>query len=552
MSRLLTALGGDKPAEFVKPLAKPPPSLIKAAKRLNSLPIKDGIREILSLAGLQLLEYLLFIEQHQIEENIKFYNIEGAKMATDRSFLRLQVHGLAEKRPSVLIGDSVLARSPSDRRRAWRGYVHVVERESVLLKFNSAFHSNFINGSTHHIQFSVNDLPAKRCLTALKLLSTHKNVKYFRSPMALYESTTPDVPNLTDAQLLSRAPLNSRQKQAVSFIAFGPILRAPYILFGPAGTGKTTTLVEAILQVVRMDDTAKVLVVTPSNSAADHVVEKLSPHFKPLGMFRLNALHRRSETVPAAVNPYCHEQSTDWFSLPSMGALRDKSVVVATCISAGMLYAVDIGEHFTHVFVDEASQATEPETLIALAGITTQDCRFVLAGDPKQLGPIIHSVLARRMKYDMSFMERLFGNATYQKYSIFNHFGGYNPFYITKLTHNYRSHASLLQVPSTLFYDSELIASAVKQRSESFIGWRHLPNPNVPLLFHSITFKDEREENSPSYFNAGEASVVVDYVKKVLAYEKWPVRPKDIGIISPYHKQVQKIRTALTKESALC
>lgn len=54
--------------------------------------------------------------------------------------------------------------------------------------------------------------------------------------------------------------------------------------------------------------------------------------------------------------------------------------------------------HFTHIFVDEASQATEPETLVTLANLldVNKGGQLVLAGDPKQLGPILRSPLARK------------------------------------------------------------------------------------------------------------------------------------------------------------
>lgn len=53
--------------------------------------------------------------------------------------------------------------------------------------------------------------------------------------------------------------------------------------------------------------------------------------------------------------------------------------------------------HFTHIFIDEAGHATEPETVVALAGLASRrklETQVILAGDPKQLGPIIASPIA--------------------------------------------------------------------------------------------------------------------------------------------------------------
>ncbi len=64
--------------------------------------------------------------------------------------------------------------------------------------------------------------------------------------------------------------------------------------------------------------------------------------------------------------------------------------------------------HFTHVFMDESGQAVEPESLISLAGLFDPDCKdggqIVLAGDPKQLSPILRSPIAlkvRKLLYDL-------------------------------------------------------------------------------------------------------------------------------------------------------
>ncbi|GAA6103763.1 putative helicase mov-10-B.1 [Tachysurus ichikawai] len=72
-----------------------------------------------------------------------------------------------------------------------------------------------------------------------------------------------------------------------------------------------------------------------------------------------------------------------------------------------------------------------------------------------------------------------------------------------------------------------------------------------PLIFHGVSGKDERESNSPSFFNTSEITVVVDYLKKLLLTQGKKgiarISPKDIGIITPYRKQVEKLRKAIIK-----
>ena len=79
-----------------------------------------------------------------------------------------------------------------------------------------------------------------------------------------------------------------------------------------------------------------------------------------------------------------------------------------------------------------------------------------------------------------------------------------------------------------------------------------MPNKEVPLVFHGIVGDDQRESRSPSYFNPEEAAMVVQYVQDLLEVKEKSVAkkvlPKEIGIISPYRRQVQKIRELMNKK----
>lgn len=69
--------------------------------------------------------------------------------------------------------------------------------------------------------------------------------------------------------------------------------------------------------------------------------------------------------------------------------------------------------------------------------------------------------------------------------------------------------------------------------------FERLPVPGVPLLWHGVQGKNMREGNSPSWFNPDEASIVFGYVRDLLE-SPLPITPADIGIISPYNKQVRQ------------
>lgn len=115
------------------------------------------------------------------------------------------------------------------------------------------------------------------------------------------------------------------------------------------------------------------------------------------------------------------------------------------------------------------------------------------------------------------------------------------------LVRNYRCHPKLLDVPNRLFYDGKLLPFADIPTVSSLLDWEHLP-AKMPLLFHGVIGKDVQEESSPSWFNVEEAVQVVKYVGLLLGNRgRIRVTEADIGIISPYHKQVQKIKQALKK-----
>jgi len=101
------------------------------------------------------------------------------------------------------------------------------------------------------------------------------------------------------------------------------------------------------------------------------------------------------------------------------------------------------------------------------------------------------------------------------------------------------------QVPNKLFYRDQLIPAALEEDSHNLIGWRHLVNPQLPVIFHGVQGIASQEGSSPSWFNVDELTVVIDYVVKLLEDSDIPVLGEHIGIITPYQKQVMKIREAL-------
>ena len=71
----------------------------------------------------------------------------------------------------------------------------------------------------------------------------------------------------------------------------------------------------------------------------------------------------------------------------------------------------------------------------------------------------------------------------------------------------------------------------------------------VPMIFHGVIGQDLKEETSPSFFNIEEVVIVRDYIKKLLDMRQNKISPKEIGVIAPYRRQVQKIRQKLKKDN---
>ena len=306
-------------------------------------------------------------------------------------------------------------------------------------------------------------------------------------------------------------------------------------------------MVEAILQVGRTRPSEKILICAPSNAAADLLLERLAARgISNDMMFRVMASQRNISEVKELVQSYCcYDKNAEEFFIPDF--LDEYHYVVCTCGMAPRLRQYVYCGHFKTVFVDECSQATEPEVLGCFTGLVRNDgsSQLVLAGDPKQLGPVINSEVAKTAGLGLSLLERLMEGPLYTKNKTnFPLNLGYNPLCITKLAKCYRCHPDILYVPNKLFYDGELVDCASKNISHAMLSWRKLPNSSSPLVFHGVAGQEIQEASSPSWFNVAEIELVIEYVKQLVGQ----VKPKDIGIITPYSKQVQKIKIALTRK----
>ena len=155
------------------------------------------------------------------------------------------------------------------------------------------------------------------------------------------------------------------------------------------------------MQLVRRDPAVRVLVCTPSDTAADLLAECLAAAgLDSDKLYRLGVLSRYEEDMSEDI------QRSSLF--PGLERLLAFRVVLSTCSSAGMLQALDVPVgHFSYIVIDEAAQADEPLAMIPIIGFSNAHTNIILAGDPNQLGPNIKSPTAARAGLGKSYLERL-------------------------------------------------------------------------------------------------------------------------------------------------
>ncbi|KAJ1384376.1 P-loop containing nucleoside triphosphate hydrolase [Sesbania bispinosa] len=477
---------------------------------------------------------LIIMEEIQLEEDMRTYDMECITMRKRANqFLSLEVPGLAERRPSLVHGDYIFAKRASEHDKnttpVYQGFIHRVEADEVYLKFDPEFHFYHRDENLYNVHFTYNRINMRRLYQAIEAAENLGTEFLFPSTSSRRRSIK------TTALVPISGTYNEQQECSIKMI-LGCKGAPPYVIHGPPGTGKTRTIVEAVLQLYTHHKNARILICAPSNSAADHILEKLlvqqDVEFHENEIFRLNASTRPYEDVKPELIRFCFFDELI-FKCPPHSALNHYRIIVSTYMSASLLYAEDVARgHFSHIFLDEAGQASEPETLIPISHLCRKETVVVLAGDPLQLGPVIYSKTADEFGLGISYMERLFECELYSS-------GDVN--YVTKLIRNYRCHPEILYLPSKLFYDGELMAC--RDSTTFMVTPEFLPNKEFPILFFGIQGCDEREGNNPSWFNRIEASKVVEVVRRLIAGGN--IREHDIGIITPYRQQVLKIRQTL-------
>lgn len=379
--------------------------------------------------------------------------------------------------------------------------------------------------------------------------------------------------------------LNYEQLKTVDVIRNRTYGTVPYLISGPPGTGKTKTIVEIALQLAenkpyRMmsKGRGRILLCAPSDSAADTLVQRLKLTLShPSQLLRLNGRSRGFAEVPQDIMLYCYIED-DMFSMPPFAQMMKYQVVVTTCRDASMLVDACLTNsdlwklqkglqaafadeddsqlscpklHWSMLMLDEAAQATEPESMIPLMVVIPPPefpadygtPGLVMAGDTKQLGP---KTDGRNAALETSLFARLFERPIYRDHPLRRSAEtGLKPSMLpiirptfTNLIRNYRSHPSILAVPSALFYHDTLLPEA--EHVDGLMRWSGWRGRKWPVLFAPNTGLDDVGQDGGGWFNRTEARQALTFARQFV--QENLIRQPDICIMSPFMAQVRLLR----------
>ncbi|KAF9414337.1 hypothetical protein HW555_007734 [Spodoptera exigua] len=491
---------------------------------------------------------LLWYEETVIRVNIKNYNMSRATMKIQPNpnydiVYSLTVPGLSEKRPSLMIGDLLFVRPHNQQEVMFEAIVKEVnENEALIGDLHAKFTNYYAMDGLFDIRFFLSRISLERMHKAVN--DIRNNGHYTRIFPKENECVKKAPPILNYFNPLVEA--NLEQRCAVECIVTNSSGTAPYLLHGPPGTGKTITIVEAILQLAISERNYHIMVCTDSNMAADHVASMLIQysHLFPKSnwLLRANSKFRNWETLPKCLLKYSNGTSRHHFINIAIKDFMSYRIVVTTLSHAakfGRLMARRrIGHHISHLFIDEAAQASEPACLIPVCGLLKKCGSLILAGDPHQLGPVVISRNAAEIGLGTSLMERLKkDNSLYSD-------SRNDPNYVIMLRNNFRSHPDILEIPDKLFYKGQLRACSTEDplSTTDILGEKETSRA---IVFHGVLSKEERIGKSPSFFNTMECEMVLQYVKRLVQVHEVPM--SDIGIVTPYIRQVYQIKKSLTE-----
>ena len=359
--------------------------------------------------------------------------------------------------------------------------------------------------------------------------------------------------------------LNQTQEDAVNMV-----LRAKdvAIVHGPPGTGKTTTLVEAIRETLMRE--SQVLVCAQSNMAVDWISEKLVD--RGINVLRIGnptrvndkmlsfTYERRFEAHPdyphlwairkAIRELRAHRKRGDEKFHQKLESLKGRATEleirinnelfgearVIACTLVGAANRLLDGQKYGTLFIDEAAQALEAACWIPIRRVS----RVILAGDHCQLPPTVKSIAALKAGLGKTLMERIVEM---------------KPEVVTLLKMQYRMNDDIMRFSSNYFYDGQVeSAPNVKYRGildlDVAMEWVNPSENSEYSEYSDKSFKETFIGESFGRINKDEAELTLNTLQQYferISKQRLLDERIDVGIISPYRAQVQYLRRLLMK-----
>ena len=354
--------------------------------------------------------------------------------------------------------------------------------------------------------------------------------------------------------------LNRTQEEAVNKVLHAKDVA---IVHGPPGTGKTTTLVEAISETLHREN--QVLVCAQSNMAVDWISEKLVD--RGVSVLRIGNPSRVNDKMLSFTYERRFESHPDYTQLWSIrkairelygrirkssdreqirtkiNSLKDRATEleirineslfsearVIACTLVGSANRILAGQKFGTVFIDEAAQALEAACWIAIRKAD----RVILAGDHCQLPPTVKDPQALRAGLGHTLMQSIVKN---------------RPETVSLLKVQYRMNDEIMRFSSNWFYGGML-------ESAPEVKYRSILDFDTPIEWVNTEGMDCNEEfvgENYGRINKPEAELSVAQLKAYIlkiGKERFLEEKIDVGLISPYKAQVQYLRQLIRKDN---